>query len=48
MTQLLPTIHSPLDLQRLDEAQLQQLAQEIRDELIRVLFEPGYAALLPA
>src|SRR5438874_9197724 len=34
---LLPTIASPLDLQRLTDVQLQQLAQEMRDELVRVL-----------
>lgn len=37
MTPLLPTIQSPCDLQGMDDPQLQQLAQEIRDELIRVL-----------
>jgi 1-deoxy-D-xylulose-5-phosphate synthase len=37
MTAILPTIASPLDLQRLTDAQLQQLAQEMRDELVRVL-----------
>ncbi len=37
MTTLLPTIASPLDLQNLSDAQLQQLAQEMRDELVRVL-----------
>lgn len=34
---ILPSIHSPADLQPLSDAQLQQLAGEIRDELIRVL-----------
>ena len=34
---LLPTIHSPADLHRLSEAQLLQLAEEMREELIRVL-----------
>jgi 1-deoxy-D-xylulose-5-phosphate synthase len=34
---LLPTITSPLDLQKLTDAQLQQVAQEMRDELVRVL-----------
>src|SRR5436190_15090666 len=34
---LLPTIHSPADLQRLDHAQLLQLADEMREELVRVL-----------
>lgn len=37
MTQLLPQIASPLDLHRLNDAQLSQLAQEMRDELVRVL-----------
>jgi 1-deoxy-D-xylulose-5-phosphate synthase len=37
MTPLLPTIGSPADLQRLSDAQLLQLAQEVRDELVRVL-----------
>ena len=34
---LLPAIHSPADLHRLSEAQLWQLAEEMREELIRVL-----------
>src|SRR5947209_8695975 len=34
---LLPTIHSPADLHGLDEAQLLQLAEEMREELLRVL-----------
>ena len=37
MTTLLPTIASPLDLQKLSDAQLQMVAQEMRDELVRVL-----------
>ncbi len=37
MAQILPTIHSPADLQRLSDEQLQQLAHEIRQELIKVL-----------
>src|SRR5438876_6606467 len=37
MSALLPTIHSPADLQKLDDEQLVQLAQEMRDELVRVL-----------
>ncbi len=37
MTVLLSQIESPADLQRLDDAELTQLAQEIRDELVRVL-----------
>src|SRR5262245_50494348 len=36
-TPLLPTIQSPADLQALNDAQLTLLAQEIRDELVRVL-----------
>lgn len=40
MTQpILPTINSPADVKALPEASLIQLAQEIRDELIRVLSE---------
>src|SRR5260370_31628317 len=34
---LLPTMESPLDLQKLTDVQLQQVAQEMRDELVRVL-----------
>src|SRR5712671_3308690 len=34
---LLPTIHAPADLERLDNAQLRQLADEMREELVRVL-----------
>jgi 1-deoxy-D-xylulose-5-phosphate synthase len=34
---LLPTITSPMDLQGLSDQQLAQLAQEMRDELVRVL-----------
>src|SRR5438046_3168033 len=34
---ILPTITGPADLQRLTEPQLLQLAQEMRDELVRVL-----------
>src|ERR1700719_2210881 len=34
---LLKKIHSPADLQPLDDEQLVQLAQEMRDELVRVL-----------
>ena len=37
MTPLLPQVHSPADLKRLNEGELTQLAQEIRDELVRVL-----------
>lgn len=40
MTQpILPTINSPTDVKALAESALPQLAQEIRDELIRVLSE---------
>src|SRR6266540_1652762 len=34
---LLPTIQSPADLHRLGDAQLLQLAEEMREELLRVL-----------
>ncbi len=34
---ILPTIHSPADLQHLGDAQLIQLAEEMREELLRVL-----------
>src|SRR5712675_272617 len=34
---ILPTIHAPADLQALDEAQLLLLAEEMREELLRVL-----------
>src|SRR5271154_4155289 len=37
MTPLLPSIASPRDLHNLNDAQLQELAQEMRDELVRVL-----------
>src|SRR5262249_5746274 len=37
MYDLLPQIQGPADLHRLDDAQLLQLAQEMRDELVRVL-----------
>ena len=37
MSQLLSRIHSPADLQSLNEEDLVQLAQEMRDELVRVL-----------
>src|SRR5438445_8815701 len=37
MSTLLPTIGSPADLQGLSDEQLVQLAQEMRDELVRVL-----------
>src|SRR5262245_14536516 len=37
MSELLSQIHSPADLQALTDEQLQQLTQEMRDELVRVL-----------
>ena len=37
MTQLLDTIHSPLDVKTLTVPQLEILAEEIREELISVL-----------
>src|SRR5499433_3625189 len=37
MQPILPTIASPSDLHRLSDAQLGQLAQEMRDEMVRVL-----------
>src|SRR4051795_13600229 len=37
MTALLPQIASPKDLHALSDAQLEQLAQEMRNELVRVL-----------
>ena len=37
MTALLPQINSPADLHQLTDAQLLDLAQEMRDELVRVL-----------
>src|SRR4051812_2225988 len=37
MSKLLPSIHGPADLHGLSDDQLKQLAQEMRDELIRVL-----------
>src|SRR5437667_114855 len=37
MSQLLTRINSPRDLQKFTDAELTQLAQEIRDELVRVL-----------
>src|ERR1700722_4409396 len=37
MTALLPQIALPKDLHALTDAQLEQLAQEMRDELVRVL-----------
>src|SRR5438128_3703291 len=37
MSTLLPTIASPVDLQELNDEQLTQLTQEMRDELVRVL-----------
>lgn len=40
-SRILDGIDSPADLKRLDEAQLPQLAQEIREELITVLSQTG-------
>src|SRR5258708_1047822 len=37
MSELLSRIHSPADLHGFSEEQLAQLAQEMRDELVRVL-----------
>jgi 1-deoxy-D-xylulose-5-phosphate synthase len=37
MTALLPQINSPADLHKLSDAQLHELAQEMRDEMVRVL-----------
>src|ERR1700722_11147814 len=37
MSTILPQIASPADLHGLSDAQLSQLAQDIRDELVRVL-----------
>ncbi|MGZ5006007.1 MAG: 1-deoxy-D-xylulose-5-phosphate synthase N-terminal domain-containing protein, partial [Chthoniobacterales bacterium] len=38
---LLKGIHSPADIKALNEADLPQLAQEVRDELISVLSKTG-------
>src|SRR3989440_2216474 len=38
---LLDRIHSPADIKALREQELPQLAQEVRDELIKVLSETG-------
>jgi 1-deoxy-D-xylulose-5-phosphate synthase len=37
MSQLLPQVNSPQDLKKFTDVELTQLAQEIRDELVRVL-----------
>src|SRR5271154_1996826 len=37
MSQILPSINNPADLHKLADNELKQLAQEMRDELIRVL-----------
>src|SRR5216110_884839 len=37
MSQILPGINNPADLQKLSENELKLLAQEMREELIRVL-----------
>src|ERR1700726_2560237 len=45
MSQILPSITSPADLQKLSENALKQLAQKMRDELIRLLsIRPGHFA----
>ncbi|HVP37743.1 MAG TPA: 1-deoxy-D-xylulose-5-phosphate synthase [Candidatus Saccharimonadales bacterium] len=41
MTRLLDSIHGPEDLKLLTLEQLEQLAQEIRDEILRVVSETG-------
>src|SRR5471030_801213 len=40
-TRLLTGIHSPADVKALPEENLPQLAQEVRDELIKVLSQTG-------
>ena len=40
-TRLLAGIHSPADVKALPEESLPQLAQEVRDELIKVLSQTG-------
>src|SRR2546426_10554388 len=40
-TRLLDGIHSPADVKALPEESLSQLAQEVRDELIKVLSQTG-------
>src|SRR5438874_6897563 len=37
MSEILSRIHSPADLHQLSDAELQELTQEMRDELVRVL-----------
>src|SRR5215471_12220660 len=37
MSEILPRIHSPADLHQLNDNELEQLTQEMRDELVRVL-----------
>src|SRR5207247_4260439 len=37
MSEILSRIHSPADLHQLSETELHELAQEMRDELVRVL-----------
>src|SRR5258707_2451502 len=37
MSEILSRIHSPADLQQLSDAELHELTQEMRDELVRVL-----------
>ncbi len=40
-TRLLDGIHSPANIKELNEDDLPQLAQEVREELIRVLSQTG-------
>src|SRR5438477_11620881 len=48
MSALLPSITGPADLQRLSDDELVQLAQEMRDELVRVLsIRPAHFASNP-
>src|SRR5437879_13606832 len=45
MSEILSRIHSPADLHQLSETELHELAQEMRDELVRVLsIRPGHFA----
>ena len=41
MTRILETINTPIDLRKLDRAQLPQVAQEIRDTIIDVVSRVG-------
>src|ERR1044071_6162527 len=48
MSELLSRVNSPADLHRLSDEQLVQLAQEMRDELVRVLsIRPAHFASNP-